>query len=196
MDLDSCCAERTKKIQFVTGVTAAVYRYNPAVIAQAFASLDILYPKRIGLGIGTGEDNNKGFDNDGFLNFIGKYFKIRNAKLYSPPSQDIPLYMAAVGEQSIKTAAKYSDGIITVVKPNKAAKIFDVFDKEAKENKRELGSLEKIAEYKVSFSEDYDEAFESTKFWRATAIENAFNLDINDPRELEQRAKEEVPDEK
>jgi coenzyme F420-dependent glucose-6-phosphate dehydrogenase len=229
----AAAAERTKKIQFVTGVTAAVYRYNPAVIAQAFASLDILYPKRIGLGIGTGEamnevslgfewpdakvrldrtteaiqiirklwkkdgeDNNKDFDNDGFLNFIGKYFKIRNAKLYSPPSQNIPLYMAAVGEQSIKTAAKYSDGIITVVKPNKAAKIFDVFDKEAKENKRELGSLEKIAEYKVSFSEDYDEAFESTKFWRATAIENAFNLDINDPRELEQRAKEEVPDEK
>jgi coenzyme F420-dependent glucose-6-phosphate dehydrogenase len=229
----AAAAERTKKIQFVTGVTAAVYRYNPAVIAQAFASLDILYPKRIGLGIGTGEamnevslgfewpdakvrldrtteaiqiirklwkkdgeDNNKDFDNDGFLNFIGKYFKIRNAKLYSPPSQDIPLYMAAVGEQSIKTAAKYSDGIITVVKPNKAAKIFDVFDKEAKENKRELGSLEKIAEYKVSFSEDYDEAFESTKFWRATAIENAFNLDINDPRELERRAKEEVPDEK
>jgi coenzyme F420-dependent glucose-6-phosphate dehydrogenase len=233
MGLDSCCSRENKKIQFVTGVTAAVYRYNPAVIAQAFASLDILYPKRIGLGIGTGEamnevslgfewpdakvrldrtteaiqiirklwkkdgeDNNKGLDNDGFLNFIGKYFKIRNAKLYSPPSQNIPLYMAAVGEQSIKTAAKYSDGIITVVKPNKAAKIFDVFDKEAKENKRELGSLEKIAEYKVSFSEDYDEAFESTKFWRATAIENAFNLDINDPRELEQRAKEEVPDEK
>jgi len=143
-----------------------------------------------------GEDRNKGLDNDSFLNFIGKYFKIRNAKLYSPPSQNIPLYMTAVGEQSIKTAAKYSDGIITVVKPNKAAKIFDVFDKEAKENKRELGSLEKIAEYKVSFSEDYDEAFESTKFWRATAIENAFNLDINDPRELERRAKEEVPDEK
>ena len=120
MDLDSWLGRETKKIQFVTGVTAAVYRYNPAVIAQAFASLDILYPKRIGLGIGTGEamnevslgfewpdakvrldrtteaiqiirklwkkdgeDNNKGFGSDGFVNFIGKYFKIRNAKLYS-----------------------------------------------------------------------------------------------------------------
>jgi hypothetical protein len=49
--------------------------------------------------------------------------------------------------------------------------------------------LEKIVEYKVSFSDDYDEAFESTMFWRATAIENAFNLDINDPTELEQKAK-------
>jgi hypothetical protein len=36
-------------------VTAPLYRYHPAVIAQAFASLDMLYPDRIGLGIETGE---------------------------------------------------------------------------------------------------------------------------------------------
>jgi coenzyme F420-dependent glucose-6-phosphate dehydrogenase len=41
-------------MEFVTGVTAAVYRYNPAIIAQAFASLDVLYSGRIGLGVGTG----------------------------------------------------------------------------------------------------------------------------------------------
>ena len=58
-------AERTKSMEFVTGVTAAVYRYNPAIIAQAFASLDVLYPGRIGLGVGTGEAMNEvpvGFD--------------------------------------------------------------------------------------------------------------------------------------
>ena len=32
-------------------------------------------------------------------------------------------------------------------------------------------------------------------FWRATAIENALNLDINDPTELNKRQSE-VPDEK
>lgn len=234
----AAAAERTKKMQFVTGVTAAVYRYNPAVIAQAFASLDVLYPSRIGLGIGTGEamnevsvgfewpdakvrlsrtteamqiirklwkkdgerndgeDSSSDIDNDGFVNFNGKYFKITNAKLYTPPSKNIPLYMAAVGDEAVKTAAKYSDGIVTVVKPNKAAEIFKMFDKEVKESKRELDSLEKIAEYKISFSDDYNKAFEATKFWRATALEDAFNLDINDPRELEQKAKQEVPDEK
>jgi len=57
-------------------------------------------------------------------------------------------------------------------------------------------SVEKIAEYQVSFYDDYDKAFESAKFWRAIAIDNAFNLDINDPREIEQKAKEEVSDEK
>lgn len=58
-------AERTKKMRFTTGVTAAVYRYNPGIIAQAFASLDVLYPGRVGLGIGTGEAMNEvplGFD--------------------------------------------------------------------------------------------------------------------------------------
>jgi Luciferase-like monooxygenase len=51
----AAAAERTKSMRFISGVTAAVYRYNAAIIAQAFASLDVLYPGRIGLGIGTGE---------------------------------------------------------------------------------------------------------------------------------------------
>jgi coenzyme F420-dependent glucose-6-phosphate dehydrogenase len=61
----AAAAERTNKMKFTTGVTAAVYRYNPGAIAQAFASLDVLYPGRIGLGIGTGEAMNEvplGFD--------------------------------------------------------------------------------------------------------------------------------------
>jgi coenzyme F420-dependent glucose-6-phosphate dehydrogenase len=52
-------AEQTKKMKFVTGVTAPIYRYHPAIIAQAFASLDVLCPGRIGLGIGTGEAMNE-----------------------------------------------------------------------------------------------------------------------------------------
>ncbi len=55
----AAAAERTKKMKFITGVTAAVYRYNPGIIAQAFASLDVLYPGRIGLGVGTGEAMNE-----------------------------------------------------------------------------------------------------------------------------------------
>ena len=48
----AAAAERTKRMKFVTGVTAPIYRYHPAVIAQAFASLDVLYPGRIALGLG------------------------------------------------------------------------------------------------------------------------------------------------
>ena len=133
-------------MKFITGVTAAVYRYNPGIIAQAFASLDVLYPGRIALGIGTGEAMNEvslGFDwpsadtrlerttesikiikklwnkgnydkeitpslnkndnnNDGFVNFKGQYYNIKNAKLYTPPSTNIALYMAGSEKKLFK----------------------------------------------------------------------------------------------
>ena len=233
----AAAAERTKNMQFITGVTAAVYRYNPVIIAQAFASLDVLYPGRIGLGVGTGEamnevpagfewpsadirlartteaiqiisslwqqertttpkgeDNNE--DHNGFVEFDGEYFKIKNAKLYTPPTGKIPLYMAAVGEQAIKTAAKYTDGLITLAKPDKSNETFEMFDKAAVKEGRDPASLEKIAKPKISYSEDYDKALESTEFWRASLLEDVFNLNISDPRKLEQKAKEEVSDEK
>jgi coenzyme F420-dependent glucose-6-phosphate dehydrogenase len=228
----AAAAERTKNMQFVTGVTAAVYRYNPAIIAQAFASLDVLYSGRIGLGIGTGEAMNEvplGFewpsasirlartteaiqiinklweegkrgnnddDDDGFVDFNGQYFKIKNAKLYTPPSSGkIPLYMAAVGEEATKIAARYTDGLITVTKPDKSKEIFDIFDKAASKEGKDPRSLEKIAKPKISYSEDYDEALKSAEFWRASLLEDVFNLNISDPRELQQKAKDEVSDE-
>jgi coenzyme F420-dependent glucose-6-phosphate dehydrogenase len=233
----AAAAERTKNMQFITGVTAAVYRYNPIIIAQAFASLDVLYPSRIGLGIGTGEamnevpagfdwpsadirlartteairiisrlwqqgrtttpkgeDNNE--DHNGFVEFDGEYFKVKNAKLYTPPTGKIPLYMAAVGEQAIKTAAKYTDGLITLAKPDKSNETFEMFDKAAVKEGKDPNSMEKIAKPKISYSEDYDKALKSTEFWRASLLEDVFNLNISDPRELEQKAKEEVSDEK
>jgi coenzyme F420-dependent glucose-6-phosphate dehydrogenase len=175
-------AERIKNMEFVTGVTAAVYRYNPAIIAQAFASLDTLYPGRIGLGVGTGEAMNEvpvGFDwpsadirlartteaiqiirklwegskkekennnnnDNSFIEFNGQYFKIKNAKLYTPPSsEEIPLYMAASGKEAIQTAAKYTVGLITTSKPSKSKETFDIFNKAANEEGKNPDSLEK-----------------------------------------------------
>lgn len=218
----AAAAERTKRMQFVTGVTAPVYRYHPAIIAQAFASLDALYPGRIGLGLGSGEAMNEsplGFDwprararltrtkeaiqvirrlwdAEDFVSFNGQYFLIRNAKLYTPPTGRVPIYMAATGQQATRIAAKFSDGLITYLQVAEAGKVLDLFDKAAKKEGRDLGSLEKMAEYRVSFSKDYDKAFRSTEFWRATLIKGVFDSDVSDPRKLQRRAEKEVPDEK
>lgn len=234
----AAAAERTKKMQFITGVTALVYRYNPGIIAQAFASLDVLYPGRIGLGVGTGEamnevplgfdwpsakirlertkealeiinrlwkrdikrranyrENNNSHDND-FVNFNGEYYKIKDAKLYTPSSTDIPLYMAAFGPEAIKTAAKYTDGLITITKPDNADEILDSFNTAALEEGKDPAEMEKIVSVKVSYSEDYDNAFRANEPWRTTLIEDVFNSDISNPRILQQKAKKEVPDEK
>jgi coenzyme F420-dependent glucose-6-phosphate dehydrogenase len=234
-------------MKLMTGVTAGVYRYNPGIVAQAFASLDVLYPGRIGLGVGSGEamnevplgfdwpsadirvertieaiqiinklwhknkdlDNSEKFsitdskinksashstDKDGFVTFSGKYFKIRNARLYTPPSTTIPLYMAGSGSQAIKAAAKYTDGLITTTKPDGAKEVFDLLDNAALEVNKDPVSLQKIAKPKVSYSEDYEKAFKACEFWRTTQIDNAFDTDISDPRILEQKAKQEVSD--
>ena len=232
-------AMQTKSMHFVTGVTAPIYRYNPGIVAQAFASLDVLYPNRIGLGIGTGEAMNEvplGFDwpspktrlhitieaiqiikklwqidekkqngdtniydntpvND-FANHVGKYFQIRNAKLYTPPVSRIPLYMAASGKKSAAVAGRYTDGIITNVKPEESTDILQSFDNAALQQGKDPSWLEKIAKPKISYSDDYEKAVRASEFWRSSSLEGSFNLNISDPRIIQKKAESEVSDEK
>jgi coenzyme F420-dependent glucose-6-phosphate dehydrogenase len=51
--------ERTSSIRIGTSVMTPTFRYNPAVMAQAFATMGMLYPDRIFLGVGTGEALNE-----------------------------------------------------------------------------------------------------------------------------------------
>ncbi|QEO14700.1 glucose-6-phosphate dehydrogenase (coenzyme-F420) [Agromyces intestinalis] len=51
--------ERTSTVKIGTSVMTPTFRYNPAVLAQAFASLGCLYPGRIIAGFGTGEALNE-----------------------------------------------------------------------------------------------------------------------------------------
>jgi len=51
--------ERTSSITVGTSVLTPTFRYNPAVIAQAFATLGSLYPGRVFLGVGSGEALNE-----------------------------------------------------------------------------------------------------------------------------------------
>jgi coenzyme F420-dependent glucose-6-phosphate dehydrogenase len=52
-------AERTSHVQIGTSVMTPTFRYNPAVIAQAFATMGMLAPGRIFLGVGSGEALNE-----------------------------------------------------------------------------------------------------------------------------------------
>jgi hypothetical protein len=55
----SALGQRTRHIWMGTTVTCPSLRYNPAVVAQAFASMDLLYPGRVFLGLGSGEALNE-----------------------------------------------------------------------------------------------------------------------------------------
>jgi coenzyme F420-dependent glucose-6-phosphate dehydrogenase len=52
-------AERTHRIQIGTSVLTPSFCYNPAMLAQAFATMALLYDNRINLGVGTGEALNE-----------------------------------------------------------------------------------------------------------------------------------------
>jgi coenzyme F420-dependent glucose-6-phosphate dehydrogenase len=217
----AAAAERTKRMQFVTGITCPIFRYSPGIVAQAFASLDNLYPGRIGLGLGTGEAMNEvpnGFEwgtqmerlertteaieiiqslwdkKQEFISYRGKHYRTEKARLYTPPTGKIPLYMAATGKNSTRVVAKYCDGLITLVRDGFTDQLDD-FKKAAAENGRGPDSLEIITEYKLSFSADYERALDSARRWKPTALKGVLMSQIHDPRELEETAAREVSDE-
>jgi G6PDH family F420-dependent oxidoreductase len=142
--------QRTSRIQMGTGVTCPAYRYNPAVVAQNWASLSLLAPGRVFLGVGLGENLNEGASGGGwgsyderacrvteavriicalwsgdYVQFKGRTWTV-DAQLYDPPASNIPLYIAATaGPRSAHLAGLFGDGLITsatVLKSNPAVK--------------------------------------------------------------------------
>jgi F420-dependent hydroxymycolic acid dehydrogenase len=120
-----------------TTVTCPTMRYNPAVVAQAFATMSHLYPGRVFLGVGSGEALNEQIATGEWprwqerwdrlveaisvirqlwsgqdVSFKGKYYTV-NARLYDPPARTIPLLTAANGKKSMRLAGQYGDGLIS-----------------------------------------------------------------------------------
>lgn len=134
-------AQATERIQFVTGVTTPLFRFHPAVVAQAAATLDRLSDGRFNLGVGTGENLNEGPLGYTFpkyaeraarmsealdimgglltgekLTYDGEFYSTDRAKLYSPPVHPVPIFMAAGGPKSATLAGTKADGVITSVR--------------------------------------------------------------------------------
>jgi TAT-translocated FGD2 family F420-dependent dehydrogenase len=131
-------SQRTRRVPLGTGVTCPTYRYHPAEVAQAFASLALLAPGRTFLGVGTGEAVNEqaGIAQYGSyaerhdrlieaialiralwtgqrISFRGRYFQTDQLKLYDVPAMPPPIYVAASGPTSARLAGQYGDGWIT-----------------------------------------------------------------------------------
>ena len=134
-------AAATGGLEFATGVTTPLFRYHPAVVAQAAATLDRLSGGRFTLGVGTGENINEGPLGYSFpkyaernarmaeslqimrrlldgekLTFDGAYYTTDRAKLYSPPTGEVPILMAAGGPKSATLAGQLAQGVVTSVK--------------------------------------------------------------------------------
>jgi coenzyme F420-dependent glucose-6-phosphate dehydrogenase len=204
---------RTRNIVIGTGVTAPILRYHPAIVAQVFATLEYMFPNRVFLGIGRGEalnevtsghswpSNAEKFERlkeaiylirklwtGDWVNFKGNYYWVRDSKLYTKPSNHIPLYLAGIGKQSARLAGEEADGFVTneldveVIRE----KLFPALKKGAMNSGKNYNSLEKILFLPASYHEDKQKALESIRFWRGAMIKAFFDVDVHDPRKIQE----------
>jgi TAT-translocated FGD2 family F420-dependent dehydrogenase len=203
---------RTGRISFGTGVTCPIYRYHPATVAQAFASLAILSPGRVFLGLGTGERLNEQATTNAYgnyterhdrlveaialirqlwsgsrISFAGRYFQTNSLRLYDTPATPPPIFVAAGGPKSAKLAGQYGDGWITQAHDVTNSKLLAALGAGAQAAGRDAASLGKRAEL-FAVVGDHDQAARAASLWRFTAGA----VDQPDPVEI-QRAAESNP---
>lgn len=209
--------ERTTRATLGTSVVTPTFRYHPAIVAQAMATLASLYPERVLLGVGTGESMNEvpvlGIAWPGFkerfgrlreaieimrrlwteerITFDGEYYHLRNATVYDRPPHPIPLYVAASGGSAAGLAGRVGDGLICT--SGKGAALYTetllpALAEAAAKAKRDPATIEKMIELKVSFDTDPKRALEDTRHWAALALPAEDKQGVEDPIELERRA--------
>ena len=127
-------AAKATRIILGTGITCPTLRYHPAIVAQAAATMACLAPKRFYLGVGTGEALNEYSATGQWpaynvrraqlgeaidlirrlwtgekITHRGVYYQTRQAKLYTRPSEPIPLYISSMVPNSARFAGEHGD---------------------------------------------------------------------------------------
>ena len=207
----------TRKVMMGTSVVTPTFRYHPSVVAQAMATLGVLFPDRVMLGIGTGESLNEvaptGIEWPEFreryarlreavtlmqrlwkeerVSYSGTYYKTSNATVYDRPPGGVPLLIAAGGPQMAKYAGRVGDGFICT--SGKGAELYrdqllPAFADGAREAGRDPSTLEKMIEVKVSFDTDRQRALDDTRHWGALALSAEEKVGVHDPMEMERLA--------
>jgi len=217
----SAVGERTSRVLLGTSVLTPTFRYHPAVIAQAFATMGCLFPGRVMLGVGTGEAMNEvavtGVEWPAFkerygrlreavrlmrelwreerVTFEGDYYRTVDATVYDRPEAPIPVYIAAGGPQVAKYAGRAGDGFICT-----SGKGMDLYEEKllpAVAAGREAGgkdpaTIDRMIEIKLSYDPDPDRALENTRFWAPLALTGEQKAGLEDPIEM-QRAGDALP---
>lgn len=205
----------TTQLRFGPGVTPPGYRYHPAVIAQAAATLEEMFPGRFYLGLGAGEALNEHVVAEYWpeapvrlerlmesieiisklftgkkIKHRGQHFTMEAAKLYTLPATPPPIYVATSGPIMAYRTGKFTDGLITVGAADEKLKmLIDRFETGAREAGKDPASMPKILQIKVSYAPTGEAATEAAvRDWPNGGM--AFpKADIRDPEDFEAMAK-------
>jgi coenzyme F420-dependent glucose-6-phosphate dehydrogenase len=208
---------RTSRITIGTSVMTPTFRYHPAVVAQAFATLGVMFPDRVVLGVGTGESLNEvpstGMAWPDFkerfarlreaitlmrrlwteerVTFDGQYYHTQAATIYDRPATPVPIYVAAAGALIAKYAGRMGDGLICT--SGKAPEFYtETVLPKVLEGRAEAGSrvpdYARMMEVKVSFDTDGKRAVEDTRHWAVLALTPEEKVSVHNPEEMERLA--------
>jgi coenzyme F420-dependent glucose-6-phosphate dehydrogenase len=211
--------ERTSRIRLGTSVLTPTFRYNPAVIAQAFATLGVLYPDRVFLGVGTGEALNEIAvsrrewpefkERFGRLREAvdlirelwtaesvdreGGFYELVGAQIYDRPEQPVPIYVACGGPVMAKYAGRVADGLICT--SGKGMELYieqlmPALDEGASAAGRSPADVDRMIEIKISYDRDPDLALENTRFWAPLSLTAEQKHSVGSAQEMERLADE------
>ncbi|MEV0331208.1 glucose-6-phosphate dehydrogenase (coenzyme-F420) [Nocardia sp. NPDC050717] len=214
----AAAGERTERIMLGTSVLTPTFRYNPAVIAQAFATFGCLYPGRVMLGVGTGEALNEiatGYKGEwpdfkerfarlreavnlmrelwtgDRVDFDGEYYHTVGASIYDVPKGGIPVYIAAGGPVVARYAGRAGDGFICTSGKGMdlyTEKLLPAVAEGAEKVGRDVAGIDKMIEIKISYDTDPELALQNTRFWAPLSLTAEQKHDITDPIEMEAAA--------
>ena len=130
-------AEATERLRVGTGVTCPTVRIHPAIIAQAAATVALMFEGRFFLGVGTGENLNEHVVGQrwpatdirqemleeavevirllwkgGLQSHRGRHYVVETARIYSRPDTPPPIMLAIGGEKGAELAGRIGDGMI------------------------------------------------------------------------------------
>jgi coenzyme F420-dependent glucose-6-phosphate dehydrogenase len=210
-------AQSTGRPQIGPAVTAVVHRYNPVVVAQMIATLELLAPGRAFLGVGSGEAMNEvpaGMDwpsteeqlarteealaiinrlLDGErVDFDGRFFGAKGAFLYSRPPRRPPIYLSAFFEGAAELAGRLADGVWTLGDPEKAPKVISAYRSACEDAGRKPGEI--VVQGVFSVAETDDAALEQAREWKGTLVDEHYTDPIADPATIYRRGEDEVDD--
>ncbi len=205
----------TTRLRFGTGVTPPGWRYHPAIIAQAAATLEAMYPGRFYLGLGAGEALNEHVVGrywpeapvrlDVLMESIdvirklfsgkvvkhrGEFFSLESARLWTVPSSPPPVYVATSGPIMSERTGRLCDGIITVgAADDKIRMLLGRFEKGAREAGKDPATMPRIIQLHVSWAESQEAAVEQAMREWPNGGMNFPKQDIRNPEDFEAMAK-------
>lgn len=194
----AACALNTKKIKLGPGVTVPQTRHI-TVTANAIKTINELSGHRAVLGLGPGNSamrtlglnpasrevvKRTGLALKQLLAGNDVKFHGRNIRLQSPPSDAIPVYLAATGPKMLQLAGEIGDGaiVLTGVTPGLIRYSLDNIRKGAEDAKRSFGNVDVNWFIHLSVSQNRKEAREEVRAGAASAANIIARVFEADPK--------------